>query len=379
MCSEKNKSCVEEQEKRDSSILALLRAARVEINEALHTIRRHLAGEIDIRKHLPELVKTKSEIDNYLDKQLKKWCAECAPCEQDTYQEIINLWQQCAYSGLFSAGTVDPDGGKQNGKPDNGAADVAEKQQAWLKELNFLRDRLEEIVYLIAYVTMPERLQDWVDGTRPGYALPIHKIFEDEIASSEKRTQIINLMSLEPLNLKGALIDPIRGVALCYPRGFMNQLARFVLVVALLAVSFVAVFHMVDTMRDIGLSWLGISKPEEILSSHALMFCWLALLLGMVIHLLVGGAKIKTNEFWQFPMPLGNWWFYISARTSVLLYKIVLALVVFVAMFISAKGEIKLLDAFLIGYSFDSVIEILTASIDKQAAAKMSAYKEKLA
>lgn len=338
----------------------LLREVRVEVQEVARILDEHVAGNLDIKSHLHELDSSKKDIDDRISDLKDNYLSHIPPV--DYYSEIFNLWQMAEGSTYFHKSKRD----EFLDKP----------EQERLREINILKDRLSRLLFLIEYATGKERINNWIKTSRPGYALPFHSIFEDEIKSLEDRQKILKLYSLQPKSILGGLLDPVRGVILCYPQRIWDRIIRHAIIVLFFVLSFVVVDQLgaiLSAPNNFG-SLLGIEKINE----SFLLLCWTMMLIGIVGHVLVTSAKTSNVEFRQFPMPLRDWEYYLAARTTMILYKITLAIFIFLATFVLLKGKISLLEAFLIGYSFDSVVELIGVSLEKRSAASINVIKGKL-
>lgn len=345
-----------------------LREFRIEIQEIVNIIDQHTAGQLNIVDHVEELQKSANDANN----KIKEFSEVHLPAfdePRDLDSEILHYWQLASCSPFLNA---------KNSQQNEQSSDSSDEQNR-LRELNQLKSRLKRLIFLIGYSTVMERLNEWISLTHVGYALPFHRIFEDEIESADDRLRILQMISLVPKMIKGGLVDLTRGVVLCYPLSWWDRLIRNLIVFLLLVLSFTLVwgFSVILQSPD-ERALFGLTDGTAVTQPAILLKNWTALLLGIGAHILVAGAKLTNAEFRQFPMPLRDWSAYLSARTSTLIYKIVLALLVFIAMYLSLKGDMKLFDAFLIGYSFDSVVELLGASMEKSAGNKLTTFKDKL-
>ncbi len=361
---ERNQEIVKELERGRNHCL---RELRVEIQEIVRIIDQHTIGQLNVINHLHELQQSATDAEARIEKLKTVYIPRLK--RKDIDSEIIHLWQLASNTPFLDA----------RKSQQLTQLDSPPKDQDHLRELNYLKTRLMRMIFLIGYTTIMERLNGWIRVSRAGYALPFHPMFEDEIESVEDRQRILQLFSLKPGDIQGGLVDLSRGIVLCYPIAFWDRLVRHLIVILLFLLSFALIWWFSDILSHSSdlLTTLGMDKAKPP-QPNLLSIYWTALLLGIFAHLLVAGAKQTQAEFRQFPMPLQDWGYYLSARTSTFMYKMALAFLVFVAMYLSLKGEMKLFDAFLIGYSFDSVVELVGASMEKSANTKLAAYTEKL-
>ena len=341
---------------------SILRDIRVEIEEVVLLIEQHVAGEIDIFRHINELEDSGKDVHKLVTEISKNHLEKIDRLRRDTYSRIINIWELTEKNPFFTTAKAlelqDP-----------------KKEQERLRELNVLKSRLERLTYYLVYATGMERINNWIDAARPGYALPFHAIFEDELKKEDDRNRMLGLYSLSPVGMHGGLVDVARGIILCYPKSPWDRFIRHLINILQLVLWFALLITGTQLLITYGADFGFNMKP---LSEFSLIPTWSALLLGILGHGLVAGAKQPAASFRQFPLPLSDWGFYLTARTSVLIYKSALAFFVFWAMYLSLNGEIGLSEAFLIGYSFDSVAELVGLSLEKRAQTNITAIKDKL-
>jgi len=340
----------------------LLREVRVEAQEIIRILDECTAGNLDIRSHLSEFESSKKDIDERINKFQNM--SSTAKELDDSNSEIFNLWQLAKGSPYFVA------------KKDSDMFVKPDQEKDRLRELNLLKERLARIIFLIEYHTGIERINSFIRDARPGYALPFHSIFEDEMKSPEDRQKILNLYSLRPKKIRNGIIDPVKGVILCYPEKTYEIALRCLALVAVFVLSFLFVNMMQPWLQDMIKTMPGVSENFQV--SNNIRSCWTAMLIGLWGHVLVTGAKVSNVEFRQFPMPYGDWFYYFSARTTMIAYKIALSLFVFLSMYVLLMGRIGLMEAFLIGYSFDSVVELVGVSLEKRSSANVTAIKGRL-
>jgi hypothetical protein len=107
---------------------------------------------------------------------------------------------------------------------------------------------------------------------------------------------------------------------------------------------------------------------------------WLAVLLGVVVHIAVGTAKRLQSERGRPPViAIGDVPLMVNAKIGQILLKLALTLIGFFGLvFAAGIDNAKPLNAFLVGYSLDSVVELFVASVEQRAAGQVSALKQQL-
>jgi hypothetical protein len=113
----------------------------------------------------------------------------------DCMRHIQNAWEQINCCKLMEdpTGTFSP--------------------QEQLLLLRLLDSQCWQIIYWCGYKTIPARLNEWIDGSNPGYAIPFHAVFENEVSDAEDRHKLLNYFALSPKEFQGGIIDPNSGAA----------------------------------------------------------------------------------------------------------------------------------------------------------------------
>jgi hypothetical protein len=72
------------------------------------------------------------------------------------------------------------------------------------------------MVFVIGAETIPSRLNDWLQKAQPGYYVPFHLVFEDEIPVPEDRLRLLNTLSWSPRVIQGGVVDAANGLIYRY-------------------------------------------------------------------------------------------------------------------------------------------------------------------
>jgi hypothetical protein len=107
---------------------------------------------------------------------------------------------------------------------------------------------------------------------------------------------------------------------------------------------------------------------------------WAAVLAGVVFHIVVATTKRMQAEPGRPPiLALGTLFPLINAKLGRILYKLLLTLIGFAGLvFVLGPDQATLLNAFLIGYGLDSIVELFGASIERQATVQTAAFKRQI-
>jgi hypothetical protein len=189
-----------------------LRELRAEIQDFQELLDDIDKGDTTLALCKDYIEKAKANIKTILDK--------FATISQDNshredLRRIRDVWDQMESNPMIKDPGVNPS---------------AENQ---LHYMNMLKKRIRKIVYFISCLTIPEKLNELLMGARPGYYIPFHLVFEDELPTKEDRDKLLERLTYAPRALKGGLINS--GTGLIY-RYSMNVWRRLLSIIELLAI-----------------------------------------------------------------------------------------------------------------------------------------------
>jgi hypothetical protein len=355
--------------------LVTLRNLRAEIQDLKAAMVAVRKGEIKREDQMPYVAKTVDDIAALM-KQFSK--QEEAVKEagvppgrrlpDDTVRHLRNLWEQMRTNPVLDK-------------------DSDLDTQSQLRHLDALERQIKRMVYLIGYLTIPSRLNDWLEVSRPGYYIPFHLVFEDEVPDQADRLKILQHLAFAPAaliekpqkgekdtrTLRNGLVDLANGVIYRYHANEREQQVSL----AWLGAGFIIATALIVIAANVEMG--GIFAPGNL---GALLVGWVAVLAGIVTH--VGVASVKRQKAQGGLPPLiavGDFLRVVDARLGQLLRKLLLALIGFFAYAFSVGNEVQeftVLSAFLIGYSLDSFVELFGSSIEQQSTSQISAMKRQL-
>ncbi len=346
--------------------LGLLRELRAEIQDLQVVTQAVRKGKTSINAFAGYVAKTKADIADLMEKIVaaelavraapapdKKHSAAAAG-DTDNLRHLLNLWEQMQICPLL----LDPAGDYE--------------AQAQLNYLDTLDDQIRKMVYVIGAETIPSRLNDWLQKAHPGYYVPFHLVFEDEIPTPEDRLRLLNTLSWSPRVIQGGVVDAANGLIYRYESNAVwmwttNALLVVIVVAASLGVGLTSQLNFPGT---------------AFLPAHAsdLLLWWGFVLIGVFIHTLVGNQKRAKAAGGLPPIyALSDVGLIVNARLGQILMKLALALTGFFG-FVAATPVDKITPfaCLLVGYSLDSIIELFGASLDSQAAAQVESLKTQL-
>jgi hypothetical protein len=384
----------EELEQSEKKILCKLREIRAEIldlNELLDKIRK---GESDIETYSDYIDRTKASIDTLLlevknllnstKEEVSKMLpssygdseAEILCIDDDSIRHIENMWEQITANPVIK-------NLKPKGEP---VEEITTKDQ--LQFLKVLDTRINELIFEIGWLTIPDRLNDWLRSARPGYYIPFHLVFEDELPSKEDRIRLLNFLAASPKDIKGGIIDAANGIIYRYSLKRRDRLlSAIALLFAILFSSFIIWLPSKipippqNNTTQILLNELGFEK----IGVTGLFLAWIGIWAGIITHVAIGSAKRAKKEGLPAIIALRDIDKLIDAKLGDYIFKIGIALIGFYGFLFTNLDSTKevvlnnlIMNTFLVGYSLDSIVEVFGTSIDEKASGQVDSLKKQL-
>jgi hypothetical protein len=325
----------------DLKRLRELRAEMLDLQAVLNSVRKGQASTEDYAKYLEGTMKDIAELVEVIQ-------------DGDTIRRIKNTWEQMSTTPLL----VKPEGEFD--------------AQTQLHYLDLLDEQINRVIFLVGALTIPSRLNDWLAKARPGYYIPFHLVFEDELPNFEDRQRLLNYLAWSPEVIQAGIVDVGSGLIYRYNP---NPRARWVSI-GLLTSGFILTTGVV-----IGSVWLPVQGwPLSPGNLSMMIASWAAVLAGILVHVGVGSLKSQRNQGSLPPvLSLGDLPLIIDARLGQFLVKIFMALAgLYALIFTTGTSSLTLLSAFLVGYSLDSFLEVFSASVEQRAAAQVAALKSQV-
>lgn len=217
----------------------------------------------------------------------------------------------------------------------------------------------------VATLTIPERVNKWLAEARPGYSLPFHQVFADELPEPDARRKILEMLAWAPDTVPRGLVDVRRGVVLRHHdagSGRWISLAVIALTGALATAAAAGIAHVPDPQ------W-----PLDAADAPAALAAWLALVAGVVVHGAVDAVKRDESGALVPPVAPVDLGRYIDARLGSLLVGLVLALVVHAGFAVVAgRDYLTPINGFLLGYGLDSAVGLFTTAMDLRSGRQLA-------
>ena len=282
---------------------------------------------------------------------------------QDELRHIRNTWEQLKLSPLLK---------------NPARNDMAPQDQ--LQHVAMLDACCREIDFQIGWLTIPERLNGWLAQARPGYYVPFHAVFADELPNPEDRAKVLSFLAWSPEALRGGLVDASTGLVYRFDQDRRRQWLSLlgIVGVVVLATTLVILACYPRTGIDLGIFLLQVDAwpfvPDHL---STLLVGWAAVLAGVVVHVAVGTAKLMRSEAASLPVIAATDLLpRVNAKFGTILLKLLLALIGFFGLVFAVDiDQVTLLTAFLIGYSLDSVVELFGTSLENRALAQTTGLR----
>lgn len=254
----------------------------------------------------------------------------------DAVQRISDLWDDAR----DTLGTV------QNGQPSTEA----------------LLSRLDAMIVAIGVITIPPRAIDSLRALKVGGVMDFHKEFSDEIPTEAARTRILSWINDHPLTVPG-VVDVQTGTIVKASPLWWRRALSWVGICLIMAAALLAATtsrHWIDA--------LAVGKVPQRVADHSYLLAIAFAYAGAVLHVLVSAMKqyrdaaARNGGF----TALGNFTLWVHIHEG---YLMLYALAIPVAGYtlILATGRINLVTLFFLGYSIDSILDVLLTRFDMAA------------
>jgi hypothetical protein len=328
----------------DALQLKRLRELRAEVQDLQRVFESIRKGESTLKTFAKYVRKTMQDI------------SDLVPLIQDgdSIRHLHNSWEQMTANPLLL-------------KPD---ADFPAQEQ--LHYLDMVAGQIQRIVFLVGFLTIPTRVNDWLAQARPGYYIPFHLVFDDELPIQVERVRVLNYLAWSPKGIKGGIIDVANGLIYRYADEATSRRNSLLLVVAA---------FLVCTTIIIGACYVRVPGwPIQENHLGSFLVGWGAVLIGIVTHIGVGSVKRARSQGSLPPIiAVGDFFMIMNAKAGQILRKLFLALIGFFGLvFGTGVNNVTPFNAFLLGYSLDSFIELFSTSIEQQASAQVATLKKQL-
>jgi hypothetical protein len=333
---------------------ALLRNLRAEVQDLAQVLDQIGAGATSLKLQAGYLQKTLADLGEIKDKL----------SGDDATRHIINVLEQIDHSPLLT----DPTG------------EISPEDQTTQRAL--LVEQIHKLEYWIGVLTIPERLNAWLAQSKPGYYVPFHRVFEDEVPVQADRQRILDLLAWSPRAIQGGVVDTVSGLIYRYAEDRMERLRSLgwlaaavlasILSILVIAGLYGATIATVDPATGMPLLDESDWWERTIRLIPWFIVGWLAVLVGVAAHVGVDTAKRKRATGLPAMMPVSEFPLILNSRSGEFVWKLILAVMGFSGLVFTLGVEnvnILVFNSFLVGYSLDSFVDLLGTTVDQHVTA----------
>jgi hypothetical protein len=244
------------------------------------------------------------------------------------------------------------------------------------------RKAVHQVVVTTAMITIPPRLEEFLDGTRVGQTLTFKSMFEDELPDDTDRTEIIRRIAEAPADLPG-VIDVNTASVVAISKDIWRRRRSYLMEADALLGGAVLTFLVVAGSR--GLYRQGdIFHPADAATAHALSSLGNLMLIfagGALLHFLIDLVKVRQGAAgaprWLL---LDDWLLWMHAREVKVLGSIAALWFVFGGVMALNTGDLPdALTALFAGYSFDSLADVMIKRFDAFAVPRVATIQSAIA
>jgi hypothetical protein len=329
-----------------------LREARAELEDLqgiLDSIRR---GKTIIPTYADYIETTKDNLRELMAEVNAQGAPEELGNKTHAIRHLNNAWEQMQVSPLLAQPKANYD------------------LQQQLHYLDLLDDQIHRFIYQIGELTIPKQINEWLKITRPGYFIPFHEVFADDLPRQEDREQVLKMIALTPRLTPGGFVDVENGRIYRYSTNPWRRLLSLGMLVLGLAMA----TGIVAASTYLNVEGWPLS-PKDL---PKMMTAWAAVLIGMGVHIVVGSAKRSKTQN-GMPSVLMDLILIIDARFGEIAMKLLLGLIGLFGLVIistsrapqlgllnqlTALTQVTPLNAFLVGYSLDSILELFGTNLE---------------
>jgi len=235
-----------------------------------------------------------------------------------------------------------------------------------------LRRDIDRCVLEIGYLTVPDRTNENLASLRVGAGMNFHDEFADEIPSKEARNALLKWLNNHPRLVRG-VVDPSTGVIIKASGNPVRRLQSWALVLGVVALALVASGFAPSLLKLVGIGTL----PAH---GSGTRYVWgiLAAYAGSVFHIGIAALKqlrrSNATDDQRFTA-IGNFtvWVHIN-EMYLMMYALAIPIVAYVV--VLTTGSIDNLTLFFVGFSIDSLLDVVLARFDKASAGRTEAIAQ---
>ncbi len=335
-----------------SNTLAIIREIRVEVSNFLARVQTLIAaresGEgVDLaRERAEECFNTNNIQIKDLIEEMKSMAPACRGSLGESCRKIENEWDNASNEWV--------------------------KRSDKVANLRTMVSHLNTVALEAAYVTFPSRLNHNLSVIRIGGVLDFHEEFKDELANKDDRNCILDWLDRHPGTVHGIVNVSTGKIRRASPELRIQVLTVF-FILLVVGVGCVLPFYARE--------WLGLSSEiaPALVTMTDMIRAYVLGLVGGCLHVLAHGVKQMraSNAGTQRPPTLGNWWLWLHVRYLAIAFGAV-GILMTVLFATHVSGQANWLTLIAVGYSADSILDMLVPKLDDFARSRTELVTTKL-
>jgi hypothetical protein len=232
------------------------------------------------------------------------------------------------------------------------------------------RAALREVILAAASLTVPARLQQFLSETSVGHNLSFKSLFEDELPNEADRAEVLRRIAESAADLGGVVdLDTMTVIAVS-PKASRRRLSYRLEAAALMFGGLVAYLIVAALHSDIRLGADGLNANAAALSALGALLVVFAG--GACFHFVVDLIKAQQGALGSTTWAaLDDWLLWLHAREVKVISSCLTLWLAFVGLLLLYPGTPDVLTAFLAGYSFDSLADLVIKRFDSVAGSKV--------
>jgi uncharacterized membrane protein HdeD (DUF308 family) len=256
-----------------------------------------------------------------------------------------------------------------------------------VSRLSILHDQADEIRLHIARLTLPQRIGQHMKTIDVGRKVNLLDIIGDEMPMQpDRQARLLDDLRLHGVGIINGVIDPLAATAVRIDAKSWRRLLGLAMVFAIVVLGGVAAVGVADRPESASILPLVTYSAEPGTNAErmtAFLFIYLAVLAGSVFHMVVDFVKRQrdtdplqhtgilfgdlTRWIHLHEVPMVVWAFSIWLGTGAAVY------------LVQDAVPVNYLTAALVGYSLDSVLDIVLARFAEGVAPKIAAIQARFA
>ena len=343
---------------RDKDFYGALREVRAELEDLQNILASIRKGKTILPTYAEYVETTKMNLRDLLATVNASEPPDELVKNTHTIRHLNNAWEQMQVSPLLNQPRANFD------------------VQQQLHYLDLLEEQLHTFIYQIGIMTIPRQINEWLAITGPGYYIPFHEVFASDLPNPDDRERMLKYIALTPRLTPGGFVDIENGRIYRYSTNRWRRLLSLAMLLLGLGIATGVVAAACFISAE---SWP--LTPKDL---PKMLVAWSAVLIGMGVHVVVGSAKRSKTQN-GMPSVLMDLILIIDARFGEIVMKLILGLVGLFGLVListsrapqlgflnqfSAMTQVTPLNAFLVGYSLDSILELFGTSLESTSQVK---------